>query len=143
MAVEVTYRAEATAWGGRAGRAASDDGRLGVDLSVPAGLGGDGGPGTNPEQLFAAGWAACFQQALTLVAGPAGVDVSTSAVTVRVGIGADTSDGAFALQAEIAAEIPGADVATVRALLDRAHQVCPYSKATRGNIDVVLTPVAG
>jgi osmotically inducible protein OsmC len=135
--VNVLYRAEATAWGGREGRAASSDGVLDVQLVIPKELGGPGGAGTNPEQLFAAGYAACFHSALKLVAAKQKADVSSSAVTVRVGIGPNDAGG-FGLTAAIEAELPGLDRQTALDLVEAAHQVCPYSNATRGNIEVSL-----
>lgn len=136
--MDALYTAEATAWGGREGRAASPDGNVDVQLVIPKELGGPGGPGTNPEQLFAAGYAGCFHSALKRVAGRAKVDVSESAVTARVGIGfLDT--GGFGLTVELEAELPGVDEATANDLLAQAHAVCPYSNATRGNVDVTLT----
>jgi len=136
--MDALYTAEATAWGGREGRAASSDGHVDVQLVIPKEMGGPGGAGTNPEQLFATGYAGCFHSALKLVAREAKVDVSESAVTVRVGIGPD-GKGGFGLNAEIVAEIDGVDPAVAHDLLERAHQVCPYSNATRGNIDVKLS----
>ena len=138
--MQVIYTAEATAWGGREGRAASSDGRLDVNLAIPKEMGGPGGPGTNPEELFATGYAGCFHSALKLVARGAGVDVAESAITVRIGIGPNDKGG-FGLTGEIIGELPGVDPAVARDLLDKAHQVCPYSNATRGNVDVTLTLV--
>jgi len=136
--MDVLYTAEATAWGGREGRAASSDGHVDVQLVIPKEMGGPGGDGTNPEQLFATGYAGCFHSALKVVARAAKIDVSESAVTVRIGIGANDSGG-FGLTAEIVAEIDGVDRAVAEDLLAQAHQVCPYSNATRGNMDVTLT----
>ena len=138
--MERLYTAEATAWGGREGRAASSDGNVDVQLVVPAELGGPGGAGTNPEQLFATGYAGCFHSALKVVARRAKVDVSESAVTVRVGIGAHESGG-FGLSVDIEAELPGVPRERAIELVEAAHQVCPYSNATRGNIEVTLTVV--
>jgi Ohr subfamily peroxiredoxin len=138
VTVKVLYTAEATAWGGREGRSASSDGNLDVQLVLPKELGGPGGPGTNPEQLFAAGYAGCFHSALKLVAARDKLDVSESAITVRVGLGANDSGG-FVLEAAIEAELPGLDRDTATMLLEAAHAVCPYSNATRGNIEVTLT----
>src|SRR4051812_13922540 len=140
--MDALYTAEATAWGGREGRAASSDGHVDVQLVIPKELGGPGGDGTNPEQLFASGYAGCFHSALKLVAREAKVDVTESAVTVRVGIGAD-GKGGFGLTVEIVAEIDGVDPEVARDLLERAHQVCPYSNATRGNVDVALSLFEG
>ena len=136
--MNVLYTAEATAWGGREGRAASSDGVLDVQLVLPKELGGPGGAATNPEQLFAAGYAACFHSALKLVASGQGVDASESAVTARVGIGANDKGG-FGLEVALEAEMPGVDPATAKALVEKAHEVCPYSNATRGNVEVTLS----
>jgi osmotically inducible protein OsmC len=141
MPVHVVYEAEGTAWGGREGRVASSDGRLDHQLSIPKEMGGAGGEGTNPEQLFAIGYAACFHSALKLVASKEHVDISQSAITVRVGIGPDDADGGFGLRVEIVGELPGVPADEALSLMDKAHAVCPYSKATRGNIDVALSLV--
>ena len=138
--MQVLYTAEATAWGGREGRAASSDGVVDVQLAIPKEMGGPGGPLANPEQLFATGYAACFHSALKLVASQEKVDVSESAVTARVGIGAGDG-GAFGLTVALEAELPDVDPDVARRLVDRAHEVCPYSNATRGNIEVTLTVV--
>ncbi|MGW7380118.1 organic hydroperoxide resistance protein [Streptomyces sp. NPDC054794] len=132
---DVLYTAVATAENGRDGRVATDDGRLDVVVNPPKEMGGSGA-GTNPEQLFAAGYSACFQGALGVVARQEGTDVSGSTVTAKVGIG--RNDDGFGIIVEISAEIPGVDADTARALIEKAHQVCPYSKATRGNITVTL-----
>ncbi|HEV7930844.1 MAG TPA: organic hydroperoxide resistance protein [Actinomadura sp.] len=130
------YTAIATA-SGREGRAVSSDGKLDVKLDPPAELGGQG-TGTNPEQLFAAGYAACFASALNLVAGRMKLDVADAAVTAEVGIGPDGSGG-FSLAVTLRVELPDhIAVETGRELLDATHQVCPYSNATRGNIPVDL-----
>ncbi|MFD7661606.1 organic hydroperoxide resistance protein [Streptomyces sp. NPDC059788] len=135
--VDVVYTAVATAENGRDGRVASDDGKLDVVVNPPKEQGGSGA-GTNPEQLFAAGYSACFQGALSVVARREKADVSGSRVTAKVGIG-KTPSGGFGLTVEIAATIPNVDAATAKDLVEKAHQVCPYSNATRGNIDVTLT----
>lgn len=135
--MDVLYTAEATAWGGREGRAACSDGTLDVQLRVPKELGGPGG-GTNPEELFATGYAGCFHSALKRVAAGMQLDVSESAITARVGIGPDGAGG-FGLAVELIGELPGLSAEQGRELLDKAHQVCPYSNATRGNVDVTLT----
>ncbi|GAA0641301.1 organic hydroperoxide resistance protein [Streptomyces thermocarboxydovorans] len=132
---DVLYTAVATAQGGRDGRVATDDGRLDVIVNPPKEMGGSG-TGTNPEQLFAAGYSACFQGALGVVARQEGADVSGSTVTARVGIG--KNDDGFGIIVEIEADIPNMDAARARALIEKAHQVCLYSKATRGNISVTL-----
>ena len=131
------YNTEATAWGGRDGRAATADGNVDVTLTSPKELGGPGGEGTNPEQLFAVGWAGCFHSALKLVAKQRGIDVSESAVTVRVTLNLEDSGG-VALSAEIEAELPGVSAEDGQALIERTHQVCPYSKATNGNVPTKL-----
>jgi Ohr subfamily peroxiredoxin len=136
--MDVLYTAEATAWGGREGRAAATDGTLDVQLRVPKGLGGPGGDGTNPEELFATGFAACFHSALKQVARGMKVDVSESAITARVGIGPD-GKGGFGLEVELIGELPGVPADQANELLEKAHQVCPYSNATRGNIELKLT----
>lgn len=133
---KILYTGTATSTGGREGRSSTSDGKLDLALSTPRELGGAGGEGTNPEQLFAAGYSACFQGALGVVARQEGADVSGSTVTARVGIG--KNDDGFGIIVEIEAEIPDMDAADARALLEKAHQVCPYSKATRGNISVTL-----
>ncbi len=136
--MDVLYTAEATAWGGREGRAASSDGTLDVQLRVPTELGGPGGDGTNPEELFAAGYAACFHSALKLVATGMKLDVSESAITARVGFG-KADGGGFGLAVELVGELPGLSAEEANGLLAKAHEVCPYSNATRGNIDVALS----
>jgi Ohr subfamily peroxiredoxin len=123
------YTASATAWGGREGRVATDDERLDVQLSVPKELGGDGGPGTNPEQLLASGFSACFHNALKLVARRAKVDVPDSAVSVSIAM--VPADIGFDLSARIVVEAHGVDRAVLERLVDTAHQVCPFSRATR------------
>ncbi|WP_369054219.1 organic hydroperoxide resistance protein [Kineococcus terrestris] len=134
------YTAVATATGeGRDGRARSSDGLLEVDLAVPPEMGGPGGA-TNPEQLFAAGWAACFHSALKGVARRRGVTFTDSAVTAEVGIGPD-GDGGYGLQAALHVELGGIGQAEAEQLVEAAHQVCPYSNATRGNVPVVLETV--
>jgi Ohr subfamily peroxiredoxin len=141
MPVKVSYEAEGTSWGGRTGRAVSSDNRLDVQLSVPKEMGGDGGAGTNPEQLFAVGYSACFHSALKAAARKEHIDVAESAVTVRVGIGPDDADGGFGLRVDIVGELPGVPADVAQSLMDQAHAGCPYSKATRGNIDVSVSLV--
>ncbi|MFB8243588.1 organic hydroperoxide resistance protein [Streptomyces sp. NPDC001046] len=132
---DVLYTAVATAENGRDGRVATDDGTLDVVVNPPKEMGGSGA-GTNPEQLFAAGYSACFQGALGVVARQEGADLTGSTVTAKVGLGKN-GDG-FGIIVEISADIPHADRDTARALIEKAHEVCPYSKATRGNITVTL-----
>lgn len=138
MSIEkVLYTATATATGGREGRATSSDNVLDVQLSTPRELGGAGGPGTNPEQLFAAGYSACFLGALKFVAAKQKVALpAETTVTGRVGIGQIPTG--FGIQAELTITAPGIDRDMLQALVDQAHVVCPYSNATRGNIDVTL-----
>ncbi|GAA2557340.1 organic hydroperoxide resistance protein [Winogradskya consettensis] len=132
------YTASATATGdGRGGHTRSSDGVLDLDLAVPKEMGGPGGALTNPEQLFAAGYAACFHSALKLVAGKQKIQLTDTAITVDVGIGPN-GQGGFGLNITIEAELPSVDEATAQQLLEAAHQVCPYSNATRGNVEVKL-----
>ncbi|GAA3922128.1 organic hydroperoxide resistance protein [Streptomyces gulbargensis] len=132
---DVLYTAVATAENGRDGRVATDDGKLDVVVNPPKEMGGSG-EGTNPEQLFAAGYSACFQGALGVVARNENADISGSTVTAEVGIG--KNDDGFGLIVKISATIPNVDAETAKSLIEKAHQVCPYSKATRGNITVEL-----
>ncbi len=133
------YTATATSTGeARAGgRAVSSDGQLDVTLAVPREMGGPGG-GTNPEQLFAAGWASCFHSALKGVAAAAKITFTDSAVVADIGIGPN-DQGGYGLTAALHIELGGVDQATAESLVAQAHQVCPYSNATRGNIEVELT----
>lgn len=122
--------------GGRSGTAVSDDGVLNLKLKSP---GAAGDPdATNPEQLFAAGWGACYQSALMSVAREAGLDASASEVTVDVSLGKEGGDGPYSLAARIVVAIPGLEPEQVRELADAAHQRCPYSRATRDNIEVTV-----
>ncbi|MEU3736186.1 organic hydroperoxide resistance protein [Streptomyces sp. NPDC032198] len=135
--IDVKYTAVATAENGRDGRVATDDGKLDVVVNPPKEMGGSGA-GTNPEQLFAAGYSACFQGALGVVARKENADISGSTVTAKVGIG-QTEAGGFGLEVAISASIPNVDAATAQSLIEKAHQVCPYSSATRDNIKVELS----
>jgi Ohr subfamily peroxiredoxin len=139
--MNVLYTAEATAWGGREGHTASSDNVLDLQLGVPKELGGPGGPVTNPEQLFAAGYSSCFHSALKLVASRAKVDVSESAVTARVGIGPQDEGPGFGLKVDLEAELPDVDRAVAEDLVAQAHKWCPYSNAIRGNVEVTITVV--
>ncbi|OHX21353.1 organic hydroperoxide resistance protein [Chromobacterium sphagni] len=141
MSIEkVLYRTQATATGGREGSAASSDGALKVQLSTPRELGGAGGAGTNPEQLFAAGYSACLLGSLKFVAAREKVALSdASSVTGAVGIG--TVPTGFAIEVELQVSLPGLPRETALALVEKAHVVCPYSNATRNNIDVRLSLV--
>ena len=139
MSVDVKYRTEATAVGGREGSAKTADGSLAVKLSTPKELGGGGGDGNNPEQLFAAGYAACFLGAMKAVSGKEGVKVPDDAtVNAKVGIG-PRSEGGFGITADLSINLPGVPREDAQRLVEAAHQVCPYSNATRGNVDVGLT----
>jgi osmotically inducible protein OsmC len=138
MSIEkILYVATATATGGRDGRAVSSDHALDVSLSTPKALGGAGGTGTNPEQLFAAGYSACFLGALKFVASREKVALPlATTVSGKVGIGAIPTG--FGIEAELTVTAPGLDREVLQALVDKAHIVCPYSNATRGNIDVTI-----
>lgn len=137
---KVLYRAYAEATGGRDGRAISSDGVLDVSLSTPKELGGAGGQGTNPEQLFAAGYSACFIGAMKVVASRAKIALpEDTSVEGVVGIG--PIPAGFGIEVELRISLPGLDEAQANQLIEAAHQVCPYSNATRGNIDVTLTRV--
>jgi osmotically inducible protein OsmC len=135
--MQVLYTAKALATGdGRDGHVRTSDGTFAADLAVPKEMGGAGGA-TNPEQLFAAGYAACFHSALRVVARRAKADVTGSTVTAEVGIGPNGSGG-FGLTVALAVELPGIEKSVADELVAQAHQVCPYSNATRGNIEVAL-----
>ena len=135
---KVLYTAAAVVEGGRQGHGRTSDGRLEVDLSVPAEMSGDGGPGTNPEQLFAVGYAACFQSALLGVARGRELDASGSTITSAVGIG-PTGHGGFGLVVSLDLHAPELTAVQAAELMARAHERCPYSVATRGNVEVTLT----
>ncbi|MFG2050117.1 organic hydroperoxide resistance protein [Micromonospora sp. NPDC048935] len=136
--MQALYTASATATGdGRDGHVQTSDGTLALDLAVPKEMGGAGGA-ANPEQLFAAGYAACFHSALRLVGRRAKADVSDSVVAAEVGIGPNGSGG-FGLTVRLVVDLPAVSRETAEQLVEQAHQVCPYSNATRGNIDVALT----
>jgi Ohr subfamily peroxiredoxin len=137
---QILYETEVTASGGRDGKAISNDGLLSVSLSLPKSLGGGGGSGTNPEQLFAAGYASCFLGAVKLVARQQKITLSNDAtITARVGMG-PVAVG-YALTVELKASLPGIDKALAEEIVRGAHERCPYSNATRGNVPVVLTVV--
>jgi Ohr subfamily peroxiredoxin len=135
---KVLYTAEAVVEGGRAGHGRSVDGRLDVELSVPEAMGGDGGPGTNPEELFAVGYAACFQSALLSVANGQKLDASGSQIISRVGLG-PTGHGGFGLAVALDLHAPHLTAEQAADLMARAHERCPYSNATRGNINAALS----
>ena len=134
----MAYTTTATTKGGRNGRAVLDNGGLGLAMALPKEMGGSG-EGHNPEQLFALGWSSCFGQEILALAKKHGLDGQDARVTVSIGI--DKDDISFALKADIKVTIPGADKAKVQALVEDAHKICPYSRATRGNVPVTLTVV--
>src|SRR5213594_2826911 len=136
--MNILYTAEAVVEGVRAGHARTSDGRLTVDLSVPKEMGGEAGPGTNPEHLFAVGYAACFQSALLSVARGRKLDASDSSISARVGIG-PTGHGGFGLTAALDLHAPRLSRADADALIRRAHERCLHSNAARGNVDVTLS----
>ncbi|MEP9370234.1 organic hydroperoxide resistance protein [Xanthobacter sp. VNH20] len=138
MSVDVKYTTQATATGGRDGRSTTADGTLDVKLSTPKELGGAGGEGNNPEQLFAAGYSACFLGALKVVGGQEKVRIPADAtVTATIGIG-PRSEGGFGITAALKISLPGIERAQAEDLVAKAHQICPYSNATRNNVDVGL-----
>jgi len=134
----MAYTTKAISKGGRAGRSGIEGGKLALAMSFPKELGGDG-DAHNPEQLFAVGWAACFNQAVIVLAKKHGVDPASAQVGVQVTL--NQGDDGFSLAAEISLKVPGAEKSKVQALLEDAHTICPYSRATRGNIPVSLTVV--
>ena len=137
---KIFYTATATATGGRTGSAKSSDGALEVELSTPKEMGGPGGTGTNPEQLFAAGYSACFLGAIKAVAGKQWVTVPEDAsITSKVSFGPIT--GGYNVQVDMGITLPGLERAQAESLVEAAHKVCPYSNATRGNVDVTLKVV--
>jgi osmotically inducible protein OsmC len=135
--MKTLYTAIATAHGGREGHVRSDDGVLDLELRIPKGLGGPGGAASNPEQLFAAGYAACFESALRFAARQQKKPLQDAHITAHVSLSA-TDDGKYVLGVELHGHIEGLSAEETRALMEAAHQVCPYSNATRGNIDVKL-----
>jgi len=140
--MDILYKAHATAsGGGRAGgRSHTDDGKIDVALSVPKAMGGDDGPGTNPEQLFATGYAACYLGALRLVSGQAGTPVGPDTkVHSGIGFGKNDHGEGFNISVDLKITDHGLEQAVIDDLIHKAHQVCPYSNATRGNVDVALS----
>jgi osmotically inducible protein OsmC len=131
----MAYTTTATTKGGRDGRAVLDESKLALAMALPKDLGGSG-EGHNPEQLFALGWSSCFGQAILVLAKKHGLDGQAAKVTCKVTL---NTDGGFSLAADLTVALPGADKAALQALVDEAHQICPYSKATRGNIPVTLS----
>ena len=139
MSVNVLYTTRATSTGGRDGESRSEDGRFTAKLSTPKELGGAGGEGTNPEQLFAAGYSACFIGALKVAGGQLKIKVPPeTSVTATVGIGPRDAGG-FGITANLEISLPGVERAEAEQLVAAAHQICPYSNATRNNVDVGLT----
>ncbi|HEX8445465.1 MAG TPA: organic hydroperoxide resistance protein [Sphingomonas sp.] len=139
MSIDVIYKTSATATGGRDGAAKSDDGSVDVKLVVPKEMGGPGGVGANPEKLFAAGYSACFLGAMKAVSGKEGVKVPNDAtVTAEIGFG-PRSEGGYGITADLTIHMPGVEKADAERLVHAAHAVCPYSNATRNNVDVGLT----
>jgi osmotically inducible protein OsmC len=138
VTISPLYTATVSAQGGRTGRIHSSDGVLDLPLAMPKEVGGPGGAATNPEQLFAAGFASCFESALRLVAGKAGKNVKDATITGLVTLG-KTPDGGYGLAVELKGKLPGLSKDEAQQLMHTAHTVCPYSKATSGNIDVKLT----
>ena len=135
--MKVLYTAEATSTGGRDGRARTAEGNLDLSLKPPKELGGPEGDATNPEQLFALGFSSCFLSALSLLARSEKISAKEFTVTARVDLG-QTDDGGFGIQAELDCKLPGVEEDKAGELVRKAHHVCPYSKATRGNIDVQI-----
>ena len=135
--IEALYTAHATATGGRNGKVNSSDGVLELEVRTPKEMGGSGGAYSNPEQLFAAGYAACFDSALSHVIRAEKVKTGTTTVTAHVGIGKNDTGG-FGLVITLEANIPGVEQSVADDLVAKAHQVCPYSNATRGNVEVTL-----
>jgi lipoyl-dependent peroxiredoxin len=134
----MAYVTKATTSGGRNGRAVLDGGALALAMALPKDIGG-AGDGHNPEQLFALGWSSCFGQAILVLAKKHGLDGQAAKVTCEVTL--NINDGAFSLAAELKVALPGADKAKLQALIEDAHTICPYSKATKGNVPVTLTAV--
>lgn len=138
--MKILYTTEARSTGGREGKSSTVDGHFAVTLSTPKELGGAGGTGTNPEQLFAAGYSACFLGALKFVAGKAGVRIpAETQVSAKIGIGPRDDGQGFGIEADLSVSAPGVERATLEKLVAQAHIVCPYSHATKGNIRVDIT----
>jgi Ohr subfamily peroxiredoxin len=140
--MKTLYTAVATATGGRTGHAESSDGALAVDLAVPTEMGGSGAAGTNPEQLFAAGYAACFGSALDYLANQRKIETGAVSVKAEIGIGPNDT-GSFSLSAALTVVVPALSQADAEALVHDAHQVCPYSNAVKSSLDVSLSVKGG
>lgn len=136
--MKTLYKAVATTVGGRAGHVSSNDGVIDMKLELPSELGGNGGDHTNPEQLFAAGYSACFGSALEAVAKKHKVNLDDFEVTATIGIGNHPEEEGFLLEAELDIYLPGIEMDLAETLVEEAHELCPYSRATRDNIDVTL-----
>jgi Ohr subfamily peroxiredoxin len=136
--MNILYSTKVTSQGGRNGHVRSEDGVIDFDVAIPGAMGGSGKVATNPEQLFAAGYAACFENAVLHVSRAQKIRLTSTEVTAEVGIG-PREEGGFALAVSLAVTLSGVDQATAEALVAAAHQVCPYSNATRGNVDVKLS----
>jgi len=136
--MDVLYKANATATGGRLGHVATSDGVLELELVIPKEMGGSGGAKTNPEQLFAAGYAACFDSALQHVARQQKIKLNDTSVSATVGIGPNDSGG-FGLEVHLGVKIPGVDRDVAAKLVEQTHHVCPYSNAIRGNVEITTT----
>lgn len=143
MLKETLYTAHVTTLGARAGRVESSDGNLKLHLSVPPGMGGQGGTGSNPEQLFAAGYAACFGGAVQFAASQKKIDPGDVQVVAEVGVGPSTDKQGFEVAVQLEVTLPKLDQKTAEQLVAEAHQICPYSNATRGNIEVRLLAHGG
>lgn len=140
MALTPIYSTKSTSTGGRDGQSVSADGRLKVELSTPKELGGAGGDGTNPEQLFACGYSACFIGAMKFVAEQSGITLPDDlSIEAKVSIGMNPKGQGFAIAVQMVIDLPGMDKKSAEALVERAHKVCPYSNATRGNVDIALS----
>lgn len=139
--MKALYTADVKVVGGREGSIESTDGVLQHKLSMPKELGGSGGDGTNPEQLFAAGYGACYESALANIARKEGIELKDVVIHSQVMIGKDEADDGFKLAVKLKIEMPGLDKSQAQDLAEKAHAFCPYSKATRGNIDVELSIV--
>ncbi|MCH2489651.1 MAG: organic hydroperoxide resistance protein [Flavobacteriales bacterium] len=137
--MKTLYEATSTAVGGRKGHVKSEDGPIDLPLSVPKSMGGKGGDGTNPEQLFGCAYAACFGGAVQAIAKSEKLDIDTESISITATIGfCEDDEGGFILEATLDCFIPGVDLATGESLVNQAHEMCPFSRATRDNITVTL-----
>jgi osmotically inducible protein OsmC len=143
MVKQTLYTADVTTRGGRSGRVESTDGNLNLHLSAPAGMGGQGGSGTNPEQLFAAGYAACFGGAVQYAASQKKIETGEVMVQAQVGIGPSSDKEGFEISVALEVTLPNLSQKDAETMVAEAHRICPYSNATRGNVDVKLTAHGG